>query len=221
MSEDEPFSRSVMKRLAVQSPDVLYEQVEAKVTELERQITDQAITNTKLTKEIDELKTERGRLREELDSWWTIHNLQRKREQPWLERWRLEAGKPNTLPDYGVMLGWLYDELDALRSVKEDAKHWCEIAGEQGTRRIALDHQLVAEREAHAKRVVGMFDLGTECDNLREALRDMVNQYAYDVDGKLSAGGLSTLELAFETLRLPNPCTRDDLWKGKKGGTGG
>lgn len=49
------------------------------------------------------------------------------------------------------------------------------------------------------------------------ALADMVNQFAYDdgnpkSSGKLHSGGLSALEGAFAALRLPDPCTRSQLW---------
>jgi hypothetical protein len=53
--------------------------------------------------------------------------------------------------------------------------------------------------------------LGHEADNLREALEDMVWQFAYRFDGaakrppSLSTGGLSALEHAFSVLDWPDP----------------
>lgn len=41
-----------------------------------------------------------------------IFELQREREKPWIERWRQETGKELTLPDYGELLNWLFDNLD-------------------------------------------------------------------------------------------------------------
>lgn len=52
---------------------------------------------------------------------------------------------------------------------------------------------------------------GQQVDNLREALADMVNQFAYKSDGKgrkppvMFTGGLSALEGAFYELGYPDP----------------
>lgn len=59
---------------------------------------------------------------------------------------------------------------------------------------------------------------------LTASLVDMVNQFAYDdgityndgkgkyAQSKLTTGGLSALEYAYEVLDLPDPCTRQQLW---------
>jgi hypothetical protein len=67
----------------------------------------------------------------------------------------------------------------------------------------------------------------TEAEKIREALLDMVNQFAYSSPSKekstgdpfkdaakdsLSTGGLSALEYAFDVLGLDDPCTRQQLW---------
>jgi len=61
---------------------------------------------------IEELEQERDDLRLELSGWDDLLELQRKREQPWVERWQQETGKADTLPDYGEFLGWLIAKLD-------------------------------------------------------------------------------------------------------------
>lgn len=46
---------------------------------------------------------------------------------------------------------------------------------------------------------------------LENALKDMVNQYAYNSDSKgdkVHTAGLSALEHAFRVLGLPEPCPR-------------
>lgn len=41
-----------------------------------------------------------------------IFELQRKREKPWIERWRQETGKELSVPDYGEMLNWIMDKAE-------------------------------------------------------------------------------------------------------------
>lgn len=51
------------------------------------------------------------------DGYERIFELQRKRERPWIERWRAAVGKPNTIPDYGKFLEYLLDELERLQAI--------------------------------------------------------------------------------------------------------
>ena len=60
---------------------------------------------------------------------------------------------------------------------------------------------LVAEIEA----------LRAENARLRDSLFDMLGQFAYPTPRGLATGGLSALELAFETLGLPDPCSPETL----------
>ena len=46
-----------------------------------------------------------------------IFELQRKREKPWIERWRQETGKELSVPDYGALLQWIMERAE--RSEKE------------------------------------------------------------------------------------------------------
>lgn len=48
----------------------------------------------------------------EADELRALFDLQREREKPWIARWQQAVGKPDTLPDYGAFLGWLFDRLD-------------------------------------------------------------------------------------------------------------
>jgi hypothetical protein len=69
-------------------------------------------------------------------------------------------------------------------------------------------------------------------EKIREALLDMVGQFAYSIPTRienttgdpeqdaakdiLTSGGLSSLENAFDVLGLPDPCTRRQLWDLRK-----
>lgn len=58
-------------------------------------------------------------LSEDLDGYNHLAQVQRDREKPWLDRWRIEARQPDTLPDYGEMLGWLFAKLDEYRAAEQ------------------------------------------------------------------------------------------------------
>src|SRR5262245_55570097 len=60
---------------------------------------------------------ERRRLRltkavEEVTDLTRTFELQRKRERPWIERWRQETGKHDSVPDYGATLEWIMDKAE-------------------------------------------------------------------------------------------------------------
>jgi trehalose-6-phosphatase len=63
--------------------------------------------------EIDQLEAAVSRLKEERDDLTRIFELQRKRERPWIERWRKETGKHDSVPGYGATLQWICDKADA------------------------------------------------------------------------------------------------------------
>lgn len=52
-----------------------------------------------------------------------IFELQRKREQPWIERWRQETGKELSVPDYGEMLNWIMDKAEKAERELENLEH--------------------------------------------------------------------------------------------------
>ena len=57
------------------------------------------------------LRADRDDLREHVD--FGIRMAQ-KREAPYVEQWRRETGKPDTLPDYGDLLHWVIARREAL-----------------------------------------------------------------------------------------------------------
>ena len=63
-----------------------------------------------------EVERERDKALVEVDEYEHLSDLQRKREQPWIEQWRVETGQPLSLPDYGQMLGWILDKADAAQA---------------------------------------------------------------------------------------------------------
>ena len=65
------------------------------------------------------LLAEVHRLRAELDDLTELADAQRRiaseRERPYVEQWRRETGKANTLPDYGDLLHWVIGKNEVLR----------------------------------------------------------------------------------------------------------
>lgn len=53
-----------------------------------------------------------------------IFELQRKRERPWIERWRQETGKDLSVPDYGEMLNWIMDKAEKAKKELENLEHY-------------------------------------------------------------------------------------------------
>lgn len=71
-----------------------------------------------------ELIAEVGTLREENYEFEQIAALQRKREQPWIERWREEdpEKRANMLPDYGQIMGWIMDKAEAAEALVREVE---------------------------------------------------------------------------------------------------
>jgi hypothetical protein len=63
-----------------------------------------------------------AKLQEELEAHDHTLALQWKRERPWVDEWRDETGRHDTLPDYGDMLSWLADKIIALRQENEQLR---------------------------------------------------------------------------------------------------
>ena len=53
-------------------------------------------------------------VQEEVVELRALFDLQLKREKPWVARWQQETGKPDTLPDYGDFIAWLFDKAERL-----------------------------------------------------------------------------------------------------------
>lgn len=60
-----------------------------------------------------------------------IFELQRKRERPWIERWRQETGKELSVPDYGALLQWIMDKADSALKENEALKRDIEYAEQE------------------------------------------------------------------------------------------
>jgi len=66
-----------------------------------------------LAKVVRPLLAGRTALAADRDELQGTFDLQRRRETPWIERWRREdPARANTLPDYGELLRWILDKAD-------------------------------------------------------------------------------------------------------------
>ena len=63
-----------------------------------------------------EVEQERDEALAEVGEYEQLTDLQRRREQPWIEQWRVETGQPLSLPDYGQMLNWILDKAYAAQA---------------------------------------------------------------------------------------------------------
>lgn len=63
-----------------------------------------------------DLLTHIRELQAQVDEYDHLFELQRQRERPWLEQWREETGKHDTLPDYGETLNWLMTKAEQARA---------------------------------------------------------------------------------------------------------
>jgi len=79
-------------------------------------------------------------------------------------------------------------------------------------RDVHPDADLIAHAPTDLTALVARVEaLEAENARLRDSLFDMVGQFACPTSQGLTTGGLSALELAFETLGLPNPCPPETL----------
>lgn len=126
----------------------------------------------------------------------------------------------------------------ALVAAKDEAKHFMELARKNALDFIEVNEQLVAAQEREKElpawfRVQGLCSMTAVADEiitleaqlaatqkqlaaaqerertLRDALDNMVRQFACTANGKRSTGGLSALEQAFEVLGLDDPHSLD------------
>ena len=82
-----------------------------------------------LLAEVRRLRTELDELTESADM---QHRIASARERPYVEQWRLETGKPNTLPDYGDLLHWVIEKNKALRTSLDILLRACEAGAYTG-----------------------------------------------------------------------------------------
>lgn len=92
---------------------------------------------------LNELADEIERLREQVAGYNTLFDLSAERERPWLEKWRIANGRPDALPDYGEMLGWLSGQIEAAEARYEWLTRQIDVSGEATDDAEALADVLV------------------------------------------------------------------------------
>lgn len=99
--------------------------------------------------EVERLRKHVTALEQERDELIAIFDLQRKRERPWIERWRQETGKHDTLPDYGAMLEWVIGKADAAEAreqkLREALQAFIDLAPSEGHRCLCCGERVYAE----------------------------------------------------------------------------
>jgi len=69
--------------------------------------------SNQVDRELDGLRARLVAAEEDVEAFERLSELQRRRERPWIARWRRETGKVLVLPDYGEMLAWIVSKVEA------------------------------------------------------------------------------------------------------------